>query len=455
LTRGRGGRKEGLAAVVEDEAEGKFPVRTSTIVCTKESLAAVLGVLALWGILGIVFVRTSADDAFSHDFDAHLEYTRLIAREHRLPSPIEARETFQPPLYYLLASLLRPQAADHVRWVRLASVALGGVTLALVACALGRLAVGPIVTATILLFLATTPKFLFLFTSYNNDALATPMAVAVAVLAHRLWRGWRWPLGGLLVAVVGAGAYTKSTVLFAVAAIGTVVALAGVKQEPGEGRRSAVRILGALALGVGCFAPWAVLHNHRLSGSLFPVPCEQMPAGLLLPEAPLRTILTPPGITSGEWADPFTHQWDETDNKKSSYLAYLFVTSVLGEFNLTEPGEQAVWLLLWLHLFVYVWAVRRAWRAAAGRAALGALVLTFVLFASYLFRCPYAPCMDYRFVAWTWLPWAVVYAQALRAAERLAPSSRTARLRAATALLPFVAAVALQLVVVVALLRAA
>jgi hypothetical protein len=63
--------------------------------------------------------------------------------------------------------------------------------------------------------------------------------------------------------------------------------------------------------------------------------------------------------------------------------------------------------------------------------------------------------MDYRFVAWTWLPWAVVYAQALRAAEWLAPSSRTARLRAATALLPFVATVALQLVVVVALLRAA
>jgi len=455
LTRGRGRRKEGLAAEVEDEAEGKFPVRTSAIVCTKESFAAVLGVLALWGTLGVVFVRITPDDAFSHDFEAHLEYTRLVAREHRLPSPTEARETFQPPLYYLLASLLRPGAADHVRQVRLVSVALGGVTLALAACALGRLAVGPIVTATVLLFLATTPKFLFLFTSYNNDALATAVAVAVAVLAHRLWRGWRWPLGGLLVVTVGAGAYTKSTVLFAVAAIGAVVALAGVKQDPGEGRRSAVRILGALALGVGCFAPWAVLHNHRLSGSFFPVPCEQMPAGLLLPEAPLRTILTPPAITSGEWADPFTHQWDETDNKKSSYLAYLFVTSVLGEFNLTEPGEQAVWLLLWLHLFVYVWAARRAWRAAAGRAALGALVLTFALFASYLFRCPYAPCMDYRFVAWTWLPWAVVYSEALRAADRPAPPSRTVRLRAATPLLPFLATVALQIDVVVALLRAA
>ncbi|HYC23004.1 MAG TPA: hypothetical protein VEI94_09880, partial [Candidatus Bathyarchaeia archaeon] len=77
MTRGSGGRKEGLAAEVEDEAEGKFAVRTSAIVCTKESLAALVGVLVLWGILGVVFVRTTAGDAFSHDFDAHLEYTRL------------------------------------------------------------------------------------------------------------------------------------------------------------------------------------------------------------------------------------------------------------------------------------------------------------------------------------------------------------------------------------------
>jgi hypothetical protein len=390
---------------------------------------ASVGVVLLWAALATWFVLHTADHDYSHDFVAHLEYSRILA-EGRLPSPLDSRETFQPPLYYLLASLLAPSTPQHARWVRLASVVAGAIALALTALLLARLGIGAAAAALVLAAIATTPKFLFVFATYNNDALATVLAIAVGLLAWSLWRRWRWRDALLLVLVATAGLYTKATVGFAMVATGAVAVGALLRTGWGRAGRRALLLLGAMGLAVLFFAPWLVLHNYARSAQLLPVPCERMPEALRLPHGALRTIFTPPGVTAGEWHDPYAHPLGSPENKKSSFLAYLFVTSVVGEFPLGDRRAHAVWILLLLHVLLAAWVLPHALASPTAVVATAAIAGTLLALAVYLIRCPVAACMDFRLVAWTWLPWTALCAEALRVASPLARRGMMATLAA-------------------------
>src|SRR5438132_7434727 len=94
--------------------------------------------LAAWVFLAGLYLARTPPGAFTHEFRDHVFYTRVLFQHHRLPHPYEGVETYQPPLYYLMASAMAPSSPRHVFWVRLFSVELGMATLSLCFWLLGR-----------------------------------------------------------------------------------------------------------------------------------------------------------------------------------------------------------------------------------------------------------------------------------------------------------------------------
>lgn len=368
----------------------------------------VTGGLCVWALVAVLYIARSPGGAFAHDFPGHRQYTQILALEHRLPHPREGVECYQPPLYYLLNVLLLPRAAGHIFIVRVVSVLYGVLTLGLVAGILRRLEVPDETQFLALGLLATTPAFLFLFTTYNNDALATLISVAMLAVAYELFAHWKPRNLILLGALAGIGVYVKLTALVLLAVLMIVLAFLSLTHRWPFRRFWKV---GGVLLAAACLLiPWLIGHNLRLTGRLFPSPPDYEPfAPLRLPAGPLRTLLTPPGWTAGEWADPFTHMWDATGNKNSSYVAYLFLTSIFGEQTLGFFPRAIARALACLHGFLWISASVLAWRSAKGRLAWTLVVLGFGLWGLILFHTPLACMMDFRYVAWVWLPAAALY----------------------------------------------
>jgi hypothetical protein len=372
--------------------------------------------VAAWLLLGTLYVLNTSNDHYGHDYGGHVEYTQLVAQMvpamHRLPGPYVGWQTFHPPLYYLINTALAPASPGHPRYVRLMSVAFGAAVLALIAHVLSRIPVSPAAQGLTLLFTASTPAYLFVFTAYNNDALAVLESVALLILAYRLSTRWSLPSALLFLLVATAGLYTKYTVIYTVGVVMGMVVLGMIRGRVPHRLGRRLLALGALA-GV-LFLPWLVGHNYAYAHKLFPFNSENgINAELRLPKGALATILTPPGISNGEWADPFTHQWEATGNKKTSYLAYLLASSIFGEYSFAEPSPALPWVILYAHLILLGMSLRvirhsRLTRAAALSIGLGVLALT-----SFVLRLPYAPTMDYRYVAWIWLPLSILYAALL------------------------------------------
>src|SRR5437016_5370270 len=97
-----------------------------------------IGVVVLWMLLATAFIARSPAGAFSHDTHGHVQNTRILYFEHRLPNPREGWETYQPPLYYLVNTLLLPGHESHIFWVRLASAVYGAAALCLISVLLTR-----------------------------------------------------------------------------------------------------------------------------------------------------------------------------------------------------------------------------------------------------------------------------------------------------------------------------
>src|SRR6185437_7364716 len=164
-----------------------------------------------------------------------------------------------------------------------------------------------------LAFLATTPKFIFVFSSYNNDAPAALLGAALIVVSAALMKRWRPSLAAALFLLTVAGLYTKLTVVFALGAIGILVAVQVAERR--MSLRTALSFAAVFAMGALCLSPWA-LKNYRATHHFFPSNVdvrENIKAPLL--QSPLRTLLNFPGATPGEWSDPYAHLWESAHTK--------------------------------------------------------------------------------------------------------------------------------------------
>ena len=140
--------------------------------------AAVYATITLTYALGVP-LGSSADEI------SHLTYARLISDHAALPGATVA-ERQQPPLYYLLsAALLRLQAPDVA--LRFLSIALGALTIALVARTVWHLAPNhPWLVAGTAAALALLPGFQFVSSSVTDDSVATAAGAWLLLVVTRV-----------------------------------------------------------------------------------------------------------------------------------------------------------------------------------------------------------------------------------------------------------------------------
>jgi hypothetical protein len=379
--------------------------------CLSSDRFILLVVLALWTVLALLYSLRTGDRERTHDLGQHLRYTRILAGEHRLPDPREFLPAHHPPFYYLVNGLLAPQSPRHVFYVRILSVVYGQITLAVLALLLRELRVRPLVQLFSLAFLATTPKFVFVFTTYNNDSMATMLSVAMMVVCLKLVKRWRWSSAALLFALSVVGIYTKLTALNVLLVCALLTGCAGYRSW--IPRTNAVRVL-VLLLSCGItLLPWLWFHNFARTHEFLPFNSHGM-HHMRLEKSALRVVLTPPGVTDGEWSDPYSHLAEAQGTKRGSLLAYLFTTSVFGEFKFLEPAHAIAWTLVWIHLLVYLSGLRRSLASHETRLGLAVIALGVLSVARLVVHAPWSCNMDFRYIAWTWTGWTVLYAAALQ-----------------------------------------
>jgi len=165
-------------------------------------------------------------------------------------------EDHQPPLYYLLASVVYTMTGGAPLALRLLSVVTGaGVILCAYAIARTLAPGRPGVAIGTALLVALVPQHLHILASVNNDVLAellvalTLWRLLVAVLdTHPIGTGAAWTLGAL----VGVGLLTKVTTLFLVGLV--PVGLIGawlIRRRDGARVESLLRALFAFAIPIG------------------------------------------------------------------------------------------------------------------------------------------------------------------------------------------------------------
>ncbi|MCX5787044.1 MAG: hypothetical protein NTX64_00850 [Elusimicrobia bacterium] len=374
--------------------------------------------LLAWGIVAGIYLARTPEFVRTHDFPAHRYYADIIMREHRLPAPYEHWETYQPPLYYLLNSVISPgDPAGHVFGVRLLSLIYGGLCLVIIDRLLRRFKFAPPVRLLVLLWIATTPKYVMMFTTYNNDALATLLALAAIHSWTRLVDGWNIRQAAILALAGTAAAYTKWNVLGVLAILAALTLVLAVRRTIAP-RQAAV--IGLLMLLPGALLmPWLVLHNQRLTGHLFPHNSQNF--GTIgdfyrLPE-PRRVLLAPPPLKSAAWKVPYVNPDDRAEPKNASYCAYSFVTSIFGEYRFPERLKLLAWLTLAVHLVFMLAALSRvAWKGFTMLSGMG-LLAGWGLQAVFLILVPQITSMDFRLIAWTWPAWAILFAAALTSGD--------------------------------------
>ena len=136
-----------------------------------------------------------------------------------MPKPYEGWQTYHPPLYYLINHFLAPSIITdkekHVSFVRFLSVLYGAVSIYAIGWLLLQIGIEKYPLFLSLLFIITQPKFVMLFSTYNNDSLLTMFSFIVIALCYKLYFNWskKWAIVLLLAST--AALYTKySAILF-------------------------------------------------------------------------------------------------------------------------------------------------------------------------------------------------------------------------------------------------
>jgi hypothetical protein len=377
--------------------------------------------ILIWLAVSLPFVWHTPDGTYTHDFPAHHDYTQRLHRDHRLPLPGEGVETHQPPLYYLMAlSCGAPDSPQHVRRVRCLSILFGALALALIASAMLETGCTALAAGLAASFLATTPHFVFFFTSYNNDVLAVLLGILLWSLLIRYAGRPSRRLAIAMGLVTCAGCFSK--LAFGATAVS---ALAGAAYLRYRDRLSARAFLD-FAIAQVAVAPiiLAYLFLHNLGGAgRWMVLNPLVDPGQALPHSALRSILTPPGITRWEWVTPFAEPFMPI-GKKNSLIAYGWVSAIFGEYPFLRVAHFCVWGIFWAQTIWLVAALREIFRDVSSRLCGLGLVVAWIALAGHVLAVPYASSMDFRHVAWVWLPLTLLRARAVEPALSRSLSTR-------------------------------
>ena len=382
--------------------------------------------LAVWVIIGFIVLSNIPFDRFCHDFWAHIEYTKILVNQHRLPKAGEGFETHQQPLFYLIASLIAPKALDinlefHANCVRVISLLFGSFSIIVIAWILNEFTKNKWIQLLVLLFIETTPKFVLIFSTYNNDSLVTFFSILMVALAYKFYTENNNLYLKLLSVTTILALYSKLSVLLTISCLIVLCILQIIFQKETKInlKSKEIKIIMILLLSLLSIIPVAI-NNHKNTGVYFPSLDIQGLAYELKfkPEKTFVTIFTPLSLLSDfkdKWSDPLVHPWPHQSSKKDDYWAFNYLTSAYGEFDFQSPNKLILWIILLTHLFMYIVSLTKLFKSSPGR-FMGLLILSAHLFQiAHVIKNPFSCNMDFRFISWTYLPWAVLFVNALEA----------------------------------------
>lgn len=378
--------------------------------------------ISTWMLLSVSFIVTLPKiNRFGYDTWPHIQYSKHIMSAKKLPDPKAGWQTYQPPAYYIINQFFFPLSRHHTLYVQMASAFYG--ILFLLAChvVMNHWNISRPVQLASLIYFMSMPAFVYLFTAYNNDALA--MAV-VAVITAAALSCYRRPTsrGAILLFFLSAlGMYTKYNVLLGYVAIGAV--LAGALLLRRAGIKKALFILLPLFLGCLTLLPYLRFHVFAQTGHYFLSNPFMPDWNIRHTIGTLRFFLTPPGITTGEWTYPYAFDGNFHVTlepvmfywTKKNFLSSLLSTSLFGEFNYSSKVPSAdtwAWISLWAHIIVLL---NISYAGKKNRVLSGFLLASLATFGLFIMFSHYAfNSVNFRLFAWISVPLSALAAAAMQ-----------------------------------------
>jgi 4-amino-4-deoxy-L-arabinose transferase-like glycosyltransferase len=177
-------------------------------------------------------------------------------------------EVHQPPLYYFLASLLYLPLADAGLLTRVLALRLFSLSIGLIAVALSfrvaeRLWLEPAVSISVPLTLSLLPMFFSATARISNDCLAVALFSALLLATLRLLEAPALPRRALTVGILlGLGLLTKAYFLTAVPAFAVILLPAATN------RKQAVLAVARIMLAAVLLSGWWYGRNLALYGNI-------------------------------------------------------------------------------------------------------------------------------------------------------------------------------------------
>ncbi|MFN0117416.1 MAG: hypothetical protein ACKVQC_03865 [Elusimicrobiota bacterium] len=369
--------------------------------------------LVFWVLFALMYIRYSPDDARTYDFEGHVEYTNIIAYQDRLPSPDEAWQTYHPPLYYLINSFVIKKWGHHVENIRKLSVVYGLLCLIIIILFLRLIKIKVWIAMVVLLFISTAPAFLYMFTTYNNDSLFSLLSMLFFFLSYIYFSHSKKKVILVLLGLVTTAAlYTKSNIVMCMMISSSIVLVSAVlKKIPWNTAFSYFFILGSATT---LFLPWIIGHNYYYTGKLFPVNWDILGGELRLQESPFKVIFSIPGLIGGQFDNPYALNFVGYYSKCTNYFLYRFSSSLFGQHDYPFFLINTAWVVFVVRFLVCLMSVSKInlnkTTQLFGIVLVGVVPITYF----YLARSPYSCSMDFRYLSWLWLGWALLYAQAIQ-----------------------------------------
>jgi 4-amino-4-deoxy-L-arabinose transferase-like glycosyltransferase len=242
-------KMHGLQGVLEVKPVEALPPRQ---VAGRISLALgiVLRIVVFWFL-----------DPLNNDV-GHLDVIKYIVEHRALPAATASFESYQPPLYYLLAAPFYA-ASGNVKWIQLLSLVFSILTLLVLHRLLYvyKLLADPRACRYAFLMACFLPQFVMFGLYVSNDALAVLIGATIVLQVVRfvatptIWQAI------LLALLVSLGLLTKATFLAFLPVLFVLAAFVLLRR--GYSARKAFAAALALFLLAGGLGSWRFVQNYR------------------------------------------------------------------------------------------------------------------------------------------------------------------------------------------------
>ncbi len=381
--------------------------------------------LFFWLVLAMNYLERTPHDHRTHDINGHINYTLILINQNRLALPYEGWETFHPPVYYIINSNIEKELvkkgdiAPHIKGVRSFSILYGLGSIAILAWFINKLQISTFSKLLVLGFITTTPKFLFLFTTYNNDSLSTFICFTIIWLSYKLYFKDSKDLSILLFLICAIGLHVKYSCTGCIIAIATSIkAYEFYKKKKSATSKKLILVLLSSLLSL---IPWLYFHNYKHTKKYFPENLDYLTHkgdDIKGKWKTLTEVLKLPD--KNEWKHPFcygrTADAEVFKTNKTDFFSFFFIDSIIGENLYSKPSMVVFRIILLINLFLFVLALINPHKGISYKLCVIFILIGIIinLFNTIRYKTILISLFGFRYVAWIWLPQTILYGISLK-----------------------------------------